>query len=107
MSPGRFNMHAGPGTFLQSLKHNAILLGHCEQLRELVGGHLCFNLEAQTDLVEPDGTAGSTPSVPRKSTSPSAETAADPIGMSRTVAAAFNETPAQAIRASSRMSPEH
>src|SRR6185295_12587167 len=56
--------------------------------------------------LKPTGTSSETPSVPRRSTSPSAVTNADRRGTSSIVAAARNETPAQATSASSNMSPE-
>src|SRR5205807_1550127 len=56
---------------------------------------------------KPTGASLATPSVPRKSRSPSADTAADFRGMSSAVETAFKVTPAHATSASSSMSPEH
>src|SRR5829696_10354153 len=56
---------------------------------------------------KPTGASLSTPSVPRKSRSPSAFTMPWRRSISRAVATALRVTPAQATRASSSMSPEH
>src|SRR5215218_4663648 len=56
---------------------------------------------------KPTGAPLSTPSVPRKSRSPSALTVPWRSGISSAVATAFSVTPAQATSASSSMSPEH
>ena len=55
---------------------------------------------------KPTGAALSTPSVPRKSRSPSALTAPERNSTPSAVATAFTVTPAQATKASSSMSPE-
>src|SRR5262249_11147588 len=55
---------------------------------------------------KPTGASLATPSVPRKSRSPSAATLADFSGTSSAVATAFSVTPAQATSASSSKSPE-
>ena len=57
--------------------------------------------------MKPTGASRSTPSVPRKSSSPSACTRPDATGISSDVATACSVTPAQATSASSSMSPEH
>jgi hypothetical protein len=54
---------------------------------------------------KPTGASFATPSVPRKSRSPSADTVPDFSGISMAVATAFSVTPAQATSASSSMSP--
>jgi hypothetical protein len=57
--------------------------------------------------LNPMGTSFDTPSVPRKSRSPSARIFASPNGIPRTVATAPNVTPAHPTSASSNMSAEH
>src|SRR4029077_11926304 len=52
------------------------------------------------------GASLATPSVPRKSRSPSADTLPDLSGISSAVATAFTVTPAQATSASNSISPE-
>ena len=56
--------------------------------------------------MNPTGACLSTPSVPRKSRSPSALTWPERIAIPSAVATAFSVTPAQATSASSSMSPE-
>ena len=58
-------------------------------------------------ISKPTGASLSTPSVPRKSRSPSAITLPTFSGTSTAVATDFSVTPAQATNASSSMSPEH
>src|SRR4051812_23153748 len=58
-------------------------------------------------LRKPTGTSFATPSVPRKSRSPSACSRASRNSMPSAVATAPRVTPAQATNASSSMSPEH
>src|SRR5207244_4184274 len=55
---------------------------------------------------KPTGTSFDTPSVPRKSRSPSASIVASRTSIPSAVATAFRVTPAHAIRASSSISPE-
>ena len=57
--------------------------------------------------LKPTGASRSTPSVPRKSSSPSARTRPVVTGSSSDVATARSVTPAHATSASSSMSPEH
>ena len=91
---------------LKRLKSYAITLNEVQQLITLLLRHVDVNIETQANLLEADRhIACSTPSVPRRSTSPSAQTDAERSGISSNAAAAFTETPAQATSASSSMSP--
>jgi hypothetical protein len=64
-------------------------------------------IEVQSNLLKTDGHILETPSVPRKSRSPSARIVASRNEMPRAVATARNVTPAHPTSASSNMSAEH
>ena len=90
----------------ERLEHDAVALRELDQLRDTRGLGIGVEVEAHADRAEADGRLAATPSVPRKSRSPSACTVPS-TAISSAVATARSVTPAQAASASSSMSPEH
>ena len=70
----RAELHLDRRAALDRLIDHAIALGELQQLVELVLRRVGVEVEAQADCAKPTGASLATPSVPRKSRSPSAET---------------------------------
>ena len=96
------------GGCLQRLQHHAIALGQLHQRVHLLRRRVRIEPERRAgSSANPTGACLSTPSVPRKSRSPSALTSPERSAIPSAVATALQVTPAQATSASSSMSPEH